>query len=229
MLSKKFYFPIGVLILVICAVCFLSLRSDVPTEPIKIYKAVESQAKPKAETPVAKSQDGHFHADGTFHADPHTSQLENKSSSENQLRVEVNAPTGLLLGNGKMITDPDEIARHIEKEDRLLESALKSLDEQDAYAVRYARYSKALKSHEMETERLYANYESIQKRFDDLVFNYDTKKFSEYFTGLTREKQLELTAEMKSIHAEAQHAAEVYKTFRSQAPPKPEKPVSLTQ
>ena len=217
-LLKKFYLPIGILLVVICAVGLLSLRSDVPTETIKIYTMVEPQAKSQAEAPVAKSQGGHFHADGTFHADPHASQSENKSSSENQLRVEVNAPTGLLLGNGKMITDPDEIARHIEKEGRLLEAVLKSLDEQDAYAVKYARYSKALKAHEKETERLYANYVSIQKRFDDLVFNYDTKKFSQYFTGLTREKQLVLVSEMKSIHAEAQQAAEVYKAFRSQAP-----------
>ena len=39
MLSKKFYLPIGVLIVVTCAVVLVSLRSDVPTEPIKVYKA----------------------------------------------------------------------------------------------------------------------------------------------------------------------------------------------
>ena len=39
MLSKKFYLPIGILIVVTCAVVLVSLRSDVPTEPIKVYKA----------------------------------------------------------------------------------------------------------------------------------------------------------------------------------------------
>ena len=104
-----------------------------------------------------------------------------------------------------------------------------ALGEQDEYAAKYAHYSKALKAHEMEADRLYAHYESIQKRFDDLVFNYDTKKFSGYFTRLTREEQIALVSEMKSIHAETQQAAKAYKRFRSQAPPKPEKPVSLTQ
>ena len=33
MRPKKFYFPIGILLVVICAVGLLSLRSDVPTEP----------------------------------------------------------------------------------------------------------------------------------------------------------------------------------------------------
>ena len=72
MLSKKFYFPIGLCVLLVLAIGFLSLRSDVPDEPTKIYKAVEPQAKPKAETPVAKSQDGHLHADSTWHNQPHT-------------------------------------------------------------------------------------------------------------------------------------------------------------
>ncbi len=38
MLRKKFYIPIGILFVVICAVGFFSLRSDVPDEPIVIYK-----------------------------------------------------------------------------------------------------------------------------------------------------------------------------------------------
>ena len=78
MLSKKFYFPIGILILVICAVGLLSLRSDVPTEPIKIYKATTPAETPaKATTAEVKDTSttdtagGHFHADGTFYAQPH--------------------------------------------------------------------------------------------------------------------------------------------------------------
>ena len=52
-------------------------------------------------------------------AEPHASQTQNKSSSETPPHVPDvgDAPTSILLGNGKMITDPDEIDRHIEKED----------------------------------------------------------------------------------------------------------------
>lgn len=40
MRTKKFYIPIGALILVICAIAFFALRSDTPKEPIMIIKTV---------------------------------------------------------------------------------------------------------------------------------------------------------------------------------------------
>jgi hypothetical protein len=46
MLSKRLYIPIGILIIAICAVGLLSLRSDVPKEPVVTYKVV---------TPVKRS------------------------------------------------------------------------------------------------------------------------------------------------------------------------------
>jgi hypothetical protein len=53
MLRKKFYIPIGIFILVICAVGLLSLRSDTPKEPVVTYKAVtpvKHSATPLSET-----------------------------------------------------------------------------------------------------------------------------------------------------------------------------------
>ena len=72
MQKKKFYLPIGILILVICAVCLLSLRSDVPDEPVKVYKVVEPVPTSTAEVPAGEtSEGGHFHADGNpWHAEP---------------------------------------------------------------------------------------------------------------------------------------------------------------
>ena len=72
MRTQKVYISI-VLGLILLATGFLALRSDVPSEPIKIYKAVAPQAKSTAEAPAANSQGGHVHADGDpFHAEPHT-------------------------------------------------------------------------------------------------------------------------------------------------------------
>ncbi len=54
---KKFYLSIGALLIAICVIGFFALRSDVPTEPIKIYKV---------NTPVEKSETstgGHFNAE----------------------------------------------------------------------------------------------------------------------------------------------------------------------
>ena len=80
MLSKKFFIPIGALIIAICAVVLFSLRSDVPSEPINIYKAVKPVETPaKATTAEVKETSttdtaagGHFHADGTWHSQPHS-------------------------------------------------------------------------------------------------------------------------------------------------------------
>ena len=36
--KEKILHPIGILIVAICAIGFLSLRSDVPEKPIQIYK-----------------------------------------------------------------------------------------------------------------------------------------------------------------------------------------------
>ena len=71
MLRKKIYIPIGLCLVLLVAIGFLSLRSDVPDEPIVIYKAVEPLAKSTAEVPVGEtSQGGHWHGD-EWHADPH--------------------------------------------------------------------------------------------------------------------------------------------------------------
>ena len=76
MLRKKIYIPIGLCLVLLLVIGFLSLCSDVPDEPVKIYKAVavEEPTQPTpAEAPVGDtSQGGHFHADGTWHADPHS-------------------------------------------------------------------------------------------------------------------------------------------------------------
>ena len=67
MLRKKFHIPIGILIFVICAIGFLSLRCDVPEKPIQIDKPPLTET---AETETAET--GHVHEDGTWHAQPHT-------------------------------------------------------------------------------------------------------------------------------------------------------------
>ena len=64
MLRKKFHIPIGILIVAICAIGFLSLRSDVPEKPIQIYKATltetpatdETAETETAETETAETQ-----------------------------------------------------------------------------------------------------------------------------------------------------------------------------
>lgn len=95
MLPKKFYIPIGLCLVLLVAIGFLSLRSDVPDEPIKIYTAVEPLPKSTAEAPVGEtSQGGHFHADGTWDTDPHTAKTEKQATppKEPKPMTEVDMP-----------------------------------------------------------------------------------------------------------------------------------------
>ncbi|MYA99714.1 hypothetical protein F4X90_08545 [Candidatus Poribacteria bacterium] len=89
---KKFYIPIGALIIAICAIAFFTLRSDTPKEPIKVYKPVTPADTPvkvttakvtetsTGEEVTEASTGGHSHEDGTWHAEP-PSTVENSQSS----------------------------------------------------------------------------------------------------------------------------------------------------
>ena len=76
MFIRKYWIPLSVFIVAICAVGLYLLATQPPKDPILIYKPVEPIEKPteepKAEAPVGDtSQGGHVHADGTWHAGPH--------------------------------------------------------------------------------------------------------------------------------------------------------------
>lgn len=75
MFLRKYWLPLSVFIVVICAVGLYYLQTRPPKEPIVIYKPVEPLPKPTeqptAEVPVGDtSQGGHWHGD-EWHADPH--------------------------------------------------------------------------------------------------------------------------------------------------------------
>ena len=56
MLTKKFYIPIGALIIAISAIAFFALRSDTPKEPIVIYKTVKPIKR--SSTPATPTAEG---------------------------------------------------------------------------------------------------------------------------------------------------------------------------
>ena len=86
MFIRKSWVPLSVFLVAPCAIAFFSLRSDVPQEPIKVYKTTTPARRAKSEKTIqarslSASRDdterpntaagGHFHADGTWHAQPH--------------------------------------------------------------------------------------------------------------------------------------------------------------
>ena len=72
MFLRKYWLPLSVFIVAICAVGLYLLATQPPKEPIVIYNPVEPLPKSEVKAPVGDtSQGGHVHADGTFHAGPH--------------------------------------------------------------------------------------------------------------------------------------------------------------
>ena len=71
MFLRKYWLPISVFIVAICAVGLYMLATQPPKEPIVIYKPVEPLPKSEVKAPVEQTPQGHFHDDGTFHAGPH--------------------------------------------------------------------------------------------------------------------------------------------------------------
>ena len=71
MFLRKYWIPLSVFIVAICAVGLYLLATQPPKDPIVIYKAVAPE-KPTPQAAVGDtSQGGHFHADGTWHGEPH--------------------------------------------------------------------------------------------------------------------------------------------------------------
>ena len=70
MFIRKYWLPLSVFIVAICAVGFYLLATQPPKDPIVIYKAVEPE-KPTIQAPIGDtSQGGHWHGD-QWHAEPH--------------------------------------------------------------------------------------------------------------------------------------------------------------
>lgn len=75
MFLRKYWIPLSVFIVAICAVGLYMLTTQPPKEPIVIYKVVEPEKPTEQQTTKAPvgdtSQGGHTYADGTWHEGPH--------------------------------------------------------------------------------------------------------------------------------------------------------------
>ena len=159
MLTKRFYLPIGILLVVICAVGLFSLRSDVPTEPIVIYKTTTPAAKSTAEAPVAKSQDGHFHADGTWHTEPHAPvESSTEEADVSQPRIPQGAET-IAFGGETESQTPQPPSEEYLAEQR--------------YDIAAAEYFKALQEYHKKDQELQGEWHQLSEEYKSL------RKYSE--------------------------------------------------
>ncbi|MDE0014965.1 MAG: hypothetical protein OXU51_02175 [Candidatus Poribacteria bacterium] len=80
MFIRKYWLPLSVFLVAICAVGLYLLATQPPKEPIVIYKVVEPEKpteQPTTQAPVGDtSQGGHVHADGTWHEGSHETEVQ---------------------------------------------------------------------------------------------------------------------------------------------------------
>ena len=229
MRTKRVYISI-VLGLVLLVTGFLALRSDVPSEPLKIYKAVAPQAKSTAKAPVSDtSQGGHFHADGTFHAEPHVevARKDGHFHADGTLHSTKDSdiePESLIMPNGEIITDPDKIATILEQEDRLLEQAANLLKAYDQHQVVYQKYIVDLKAYYTKRQELSDAWRTAQSEFDALIPEKDYNTFAEYVSRLTESERNTLVSDMQLSNNKVEQAWKRLSEFRSSRPVPPELP-----
>lgn len=172
MLLKKFYIPIGALIIAICAVGLFSLRSDTPTEPIKIYKATTPAEKAETQTDTTTrdtAQGGHFHADGTFHAEPH--------SEETAVSTSETAVSTSEFTRAELLERFPQYDFHSPESKENLHSILRGEKEQVRQEARIAELKRQLAEQEaLETlvSYLQSSAERLDSEYSDVMAFYKT-------------------------------------------------------
>ncbi len=156
MRSKKFYIPIGALMLVICALGLFSLRSDTLKDPIVIIKTVEPEAKQAevttvTETATSETATGrYFHEDGTF-------QTERHETAESP-HTEANQPTAenIAFGGEVETETPQPPSERQLAEQRYNIAAAK-------YFKAYQEYHKQFQAFQVERAELSQELKEIRK------------------------------------------------------------------
>ena len=100
MFIRKYWLPLSVLVVMICAVGLYYLQTQPPKEPIVIIKPVEPLPKSEVKVPEGDtSQGGHVHEDGTWHEGPHEAEAPVEQPPTAQVSEPVEKPA--------YIYDPD--------------------------------------------------------------------------------------------------------------------------
>lgn len=162
MLLKKFYIPIGILILVICAVGLLSLRSDTPTEPIKIYKVTtptKVSTTPTETSPeTAKRENNNGHPPS--HATETSAQLESRQDEDWEIPQDtLNASESIAFG-GEMETQTFKPP----SEEELAEMH---------YDIAAAKYYKAMQEYNKKFQANHSEWKKLQEEYDKLLPDYE--------------------------------------------------------
>ena len=210
-MRKKVFIPIGALIIAICAVGLLSLRSDQPAEPIKIYK-VTTPAKVSttpAETPTetAKRESTNGHQDS--HAIEISAQVESRQGEDwEKLQDTRNASESIAFGGETESQTPEPPSEA-------------SLAEQ-RYNIATAEYFEALQEYHRKYQKLNKEWELLQAQSNEL-----TKAAEVAIKTVNREEAAEMQDAFLDMIARRNELWEKIQAFRAQKPIAPTPPASM--
>ena len=156
-MRKKVFIPIGALLITICAVGLLSLRSDQPAEPINIYK-VTTPAKVSttpAETPTetAKRESTNGHQDSP--AIKTSAEVESRQGEDWEMSQDsLNASESIAFGEETESQTPQPPSEEYLAEQR--------------YDIAFAKYFKAFQEYHKQFQALQVERAELSQELEEI-------------------------------------------------------------
>ena len=181
MRKKKFYIPIGALIIALCAIGLFALQ---PKEPMiyKTERGVYIIEQPKAETPVAKSQGGHSHDSGKPHYEVSKSGVSD---------VEYNLKSENSENNASLIFS-DEQLKAVAKSEEVYKRGLA-----DRQVV--LRYEQELAEHNQKVSQHFEKMREMDKELEQLIPLERVDTLIAYIESLGKDESEQLLLKLKDF------------------------------
>ena len=205
MFIRKYWLPLSVLVVLICAVGLYYLQTQPPKEPIVMIKPVEPLPKSEVKDPVGDtSQGGHFHADGTWHDEPHEGEVQPSAEvSPPQPQTQQQQQDGpLVISQTPPIPDTSVI-------EKLNVPSYESLQ------VHYKALSEWRKKHDEASAEWTASIENVLQVLPE-------EGLAEYLENLSDAERQELSVKIDDLIEKRKAASEKLKSVRLERPVRPQ-------
>ena len=182
MFLRKYWIPLSVLLIAMCAVSLYWIQTQPPKELIKIYKAVEPLPKSERQT---EAPHGHFHAE------PHETPVEQPSTTE---QWESETPSAIVQGD--LTSDPTQAPSELSARTPENQEAVEVLRKWNEWDKKYSELSYQLSQATKEmiaavpaTEEGREQFEKdpeMQRKFDEAL--HKSAKIDAMLDALIKEK-----------------------------------------
>lgn len=197
MLLKKICLPIGLCLVLLVAIGFLSLRSDVPTDPVKIYK-VTKIAETETATSEAKTTSGHRPAEPQAPVDPST-----EDAAVQRPKTDIPEAAENIAFGGEADTQTHQPL----SEEYLAEQR---------YDIAAAEYLQAFEEYHNKNEKLHEEWKQLYPE-DDKFEKYRGVDLSQFSV----EERLDVLNKLQSLQARREAHAKKREALKREKPIRP--------